>query len=58
MRNLKYFLAYSVKHKARVYQLDFVGALLQAKVNDRTFVEFDSKYADYFQNIQFILEYP
>ena len=26
MRNLKYFLADAAKHKARVHQLDFIGA--------------------------------
>ena len=31
MRTLKYFLAYATKHKARVHQLDFIGALLQSK---------------------------
>ena len=29
-------------------QLDFIRALLQAKVNNRVFVKLDSKYADYF----------
>ena len=28
MRTLKYFLADATKHKARVYQLDFIGAFL------------------------------
>ena len=28
MRNLKYFLADSVKHKARVHQLNFIGEFL------------------------------
>ena len=28
MRTLKYFLEYAAKHKARVHQLDFIGALL------------------------------
>ena len=32
MRTLKYFLADSTKHKARAHQLDFIGALLKAKV--------------------------
>ena len=58
MRNLKYLLSYYVKHKARVHQLDFIGALLQAKVKTRVFVKLDSSYADYFQNITVILEYP
>ena len=48
MRTLKYLLADLAKHKARVYQLDFIGALLQAKVDNRVFVKSDSRYADYF----------
>ena len=35
MRTLKYFLADPAKHKARVHQLDFIGAFLQAKVKNR-----------------------
>ena len=30
MRTLKYFLADAAKHRARVNQLDFIGAFLQA----------------------------
>ena len=37
MRTLKYFLADATKHKAIVHQLDFIGALLQAKVKNRVF---------------------
>ena len=48
MRTLKYFLAYAVKHKAKVYQLDFNGKFLQAKVKNRAFVKLDSRYADCF----------
>ena len=48
MKNLKYFLADAAKHKARVHQLDFIGVLLQAKVNNRMFVKLDMRYADYF----------
>ena len=48
MRTLKYFLTDSVHHKARVHQLDFIGAFLQAKVNNRAFVKLDSRHADYF----------
>ena len=35
MRTLKYFLADAAKHKARVYQLDFIGGFLKAKVKNR-----------------------
>ena len=48
MRTLKYFIAYASKHIARVHQLDFIGALLQAKVNNRVFVMLYIRYIDYF----------
>ena len=48
MRTLKYFPADAAKHKARVHQLDFIGAFLQAKVKNRVFVRLDMRYADYF----------
>ena len=41
MRTLKYFLADSAKHKARVHQLYFIGAFLIAKVKNRLFVKLD-----------------
>ena len=48
MRTLKYFLADAAKHKARVHQLDFIRAFLQANVKNRVFVKWDMRYADYF----------
>ena len=48
MRTLKYLLADAAKHKARVHKLDFIGAFLQAKVNNRVFVKLDMRCADYF----------
>ena len=48
MRALKYYLADAVKHKARVHHLDFIWALLQAKVKNRFFVKLDIRYTDYF----------
>ena len=48
MRTLKYFLTDASKHKARVHQLDFIGAFFQAKFNNRVFVKLDMSYADYF----------
>ena len=48
MRTLKYFLAYAAKHKARVHQLNFIGAFLQAKVKNRVFFKLDIRYTDYF----------
>ena len=48
MRTLKYFLADSEKHIARVHQIDFIGAFLQAKVKNIVFVKLDTRYADYF----------
>ena len=47
-RTLKYLLADSVKNESRVNKLDFIGALLQAIVNNRVFMKFDSIYVDYF----------
>ena len=48
MRTLKYFLADAAKHKARVHQLYFIGAFLQAKVTNTVFVKLDIRYTDYF----------
>ena len=48
MITLNYFLADAAKHKARVHQLDFIGAFLQAKVKNRVFVKLDMRYADCF----------
>ena len=48
VRTLKYLLADDVNHKARLNQLDFIGAFLQAKFNNIVFVKLDSRYADYF----------
>ena len=40
-RTLKYFLAYSAKHKAIFHQLDFIGVFLQTKVKNRVFIKLD-----------------
>ena len=48
MSTLKYFLADVAKHKARVHQLYFIGAFLQANIKNRVFVKFDIRYTDYF----------
>ena len=48
MRTLKYFLEDTAENKARVHQLDFIGALLQAKVKNRVFVKLEMRYAAYF----------
>ena len=40
-------MAYAFKHKTIVHKLDFVGVILQGKVNNRVFVNLDSIYADY-----------
>ena len=48
MRNFKYFLSDVAKHKARVHQLYFIGAFLQAKVKNRVFFKLDIRYTDYF----------
>ena len=44
MKTLKYLLADATKHKSRVYQLNFIGAILQAKVKNRAFVNLDIRY--------------
>ena len=41
MRTLKYFVADAAIHKARVHQLDLIGAFLQAKVKNGVFVKLD-----------------
>ena len=38
----------ATKHKARIHQLDFIGAFLQAKFNNRVSMKLDSRYVDYF----------
>ena len=48
MRTLKYFLAYTTKHKARVHQLYFIGSFLQEKAKNRVFVKLQNRYTDYF----------
>ena len=48
MMTLKYFLADATQHKARVRQLYFIGAFLQAKVKNRVFLKLESRYTDYF----------
>ena len=56
MRTLNYFLADTAKHKARVHQLDSIGAFLQANVKNRVFVKLDMRYEPYFQTIHNTLE--
>ena len=58
MRTLKYLLVYTAKHRARVYQLNFIGSFLQAKFKNKVFVKLESRYADYLQNIKTTLEEP
>ena len=48
MSTLNYFLADAAKHKARFHQLDFIGAFMQANVNNRVFAKLDMRYTDYF----------
>ena len=38
----------TAKHKARVHQLDCIGAFLQAKVKNRVFVKLEMRCAAYF----------
>ena len=48
MRTLQYFLAYAFNNKARVQQLDLIREFLQANIKHRVFVNFDSRYGEYF----------
>ena len=48
MRTLKKLFADADKHKARVHQLDLMGALLKETFKNRLFVKLDSRHADYF----------
>ena len=45
---LKYFLADSDNHKTRVHQLDLIGSFLQSNAKNRSFVNFESRYREYF----------
>ena len=48
MSALKYFLVDSIKNKAGLNQLGFIGALLQEKVKNKLFMKLYSRYAYYF----------
>ena len=48
MRTLKYFLADATKDKARVHQLYFIGAFVQATAKKRVFVNLDIRYKYYY----------
>ena len=56
MRTLKYFLADSAKNKARVHQLDSIGAFLQAKVKNRVLLSWKLGIHIIFRNMQSTLE--
>ena len=47
MRTLKYFPTDASKHKARLKQLYFIVAFLQANVKHRAFVKLDIIYGEY-----------
>ena len=48
MTSMKYLLAYSIKHKEILHQLDFIGSFLQSNTKHRVVVKFDSIYGEYF----------
>ena len=48
IRTFNYFLSDAAKRKARVCQLDFIGAFLQEKLKNRVFFKLDIRYTDYF----------
>ena len=45
--NLKYLLSYSSNYKAKVHQLDYIGAFLQGNVEHRDFVRLGSRYGEH-----------
>ena len=47
MKTLRCLFLYSVKHKAILYQLYFIGKFLQEKANNRVFEKLDSRYAEF-----------
>ena len=47
-RTPKYLLSDDFKHKSRLHSLDYIGAFLQANVKHTVFINFDSRYGDYF----------
>ena len=57
-RTLKYFLVDSSKHKARVYQLDFIVAFFQAKVKNRVLSSWKLGIHIISQNMHNTLEEP
>ena len=54
MGTLKYFLADYFKHKARVYQLNFIGAFIKANVNIEVLLSCTVYMDNTFQNIVII----
>ena len=58
MRTLEYFLSYAAKNKARVHQLDFIGAFLQAKVKNRVLSSWTLGIHIIFHNMHSTLEDP
>ena len=58
MRTLKCFLADAAKHKARVHQLDFIGAFLQAKEKNGFLSNCTLGIQIIFQNMHSTLEEP
>ena len=58
MSTLKYFLEDSVKHKARVYQLGFIGSFLQGKVENMVLRSWKVDMQTILQNVQVTLEDP
>ena len=47
LSTLKYFLADTSNHKARLYQLDLIGTFLKAYVKHKVFVKLNSMYGEY-----------
>ena len=48
MTTLTHFIADASKHRARVNQLDSIGAFIKANVKHRVFMKLDRRYGKYF----------
>ena len=50
-RELRLFLAWAARKKCRVYQLDFIGAFLQAKARNRVFTMLPAEWKEFFPDL-------
>ena len=50
-RELRVFLTWAAKKKCRIYQLDFIGAFLQAKARNRVFTMLPAEWKEFFPDL-------